>query len=242
MGRSKGNRPVTRPLRLALLAGAVALFAPAGAQAQQRVIAGPEPTTYLTTAVTLDRGEALRFFNADSTAPHDVASYGRTPDGSFLFKSDVVPAPSDVPVEGAERLRAGSYGFFCTIHPWMEGELTVRDAGGEGGAAPPEVEVRILDGRIRQVRRRAGLRTRVTVDQAARVRVTAAIGRGKRRRPIARGTRALKKEGSKRIVAKLTKAGKRALAGRDRARVTVKARAIDEDGNASKARARKVLR
>lgn len=232
-GKPGDQRARRRWSRAIAVAAALCAFAATAAEAgaQQRVIAGPAPSTYLTTTVTIDQGEALSFWNLDLTAVHDVASFDRAADNSFLFKSEVISAPEEVPVSGAELLPGGSYDFFCTIHPFMRGTLTVRGGGGGGGGdtTAPSLRLKVLDKRIARVLRAGELRTRVTVDEAATVRLRATAGRAGK--AIAAGRQRFGARGSKVVAAKLTKAGKRMLKRSKRVRVTVAGRAVDGAGN-----------
>ena len=67
----------------------------------------------------------IQFDNQDASIPHDVAIHEGSQSGAEVFKGDVVTGPAqktyDVPP-----LKAGSYAFFCTIHPNMAGTLTVQ--------------------------------------------------------------------------------------------------------------------
>ena len=67
----------------------------------------------------------IQFDNQDASIPHDVAIHEGSQSGAEVFKGDVITGPAqktyDVPP-----LKAGSYAFFCTIHPNMAGTLTVQ--------------------------------------------------------------------------------------------------------------------
>lgn len=125
-----------------IAAATVMLASAASAQADERVIARPL-SAYLNPNVSIDRGEALTFWNLDFTAPHDVTSvktrnrcvkrYRKGPRKGEcrkrvqerLFASETIEFPAEVPVKGAQKLRPGSYAYFCTIHPFMKGTLRV---------------------------------------------------------------------------------------------------------------------
>ena len=67
----------------------------------------------------------LDFLNADS-AFHDVTSTARDTEGNAVFKSTTVGLGTKVAVNGVETLAAGTYPFYCSVHPNMQGNLTVQ--------------------------------------------------------------------------------------------------------------------
>jgi plastocyanin len=224
-------------LRRAALAGLVtALFAgTAQAHAAERVIAASS-SGYLNPNVSIDSGEALTFFNADFSAPHDVTSVD-----PGLFKSETVNAPAEVPVVGAESLAPGSYRFLCSVHTYMEGTLTVGAGGGGGGAdkKAPRLSARVLDDRIADVLDDGALHLRLKLDEPATVRTVATAGR--RETKIAKG-RAKLDAGTAKLAARLTGAGKRLLRHADKVRLELALSAKDAAGNARKRAASATLR
>jgi glucose/arabinose dehydrogenase/plastocyanin len=76
--------------------------------------------------VPLDRGGDLTYTNAD-VAPHNVVALDKGADGRPLFSSGQPVGNGVDTVEGVADLAAGSYGFFCELHPNMRGELRVED-------------------------------------------------------------------------------------------------------------------
>ncbi len=66
----------------------------------------------------------IDFDNRDASIPHNVAIHEGSPAGPEVFKGEVFPGPAkktyDVPA-----LKAGTYGFICSVHPTMAGTLTV---------------------------------------------------------------------------------------------------------------------
>ncbi len=67
----------------------------------------------------------IEFDNKDASVPHNVAIHEGGPTGPEVFKGEVVTGPTkttyDVPA-----LKAGTYGFVCSVHPNMTGTLTVQ--------------------------------------------------------------------------------------------------------------------
>jgi plastocyanin len=218
---------------VATVVAAVCLAVPAGAGADERVIAGPAPSTYLNPEVELEAGEPLSFLNADLGAAHDVTSVD-VAGSKALFASETVGPGTEVPVVGADSLAPGTYDYLCSVHTFMEGTLTVRGSGPPGQDADkkaPRLSVRVLDERIGEVLQAGELRLRAKLDEPATVRVTTSAGR--RDAKVASG-RAKLDSGTSRVVAPLTARGKRALKKADRMRLKLTARAEDAAGNSRK--------
>ncbi len=70
-------------------------------------------------------GDSLVYTNAD-VVEHNVVSERLGPDGKPLFQTDLIAPGESAQVAGVERLRPGTYAFYCAPHPWMVGDLTVR--------------------------------------------------------------------------------------------------------------------
>jgi plastocyanin len=243
-GRQRG----LSPQRLgALCTGvAIALAAAPAAHADGQIAAGP-PNRYLTSDVTIDQGERVTFMNTD-TADHDVLARDKGGDGKPLFRSELVGAGRTVPVVGTEYLTTGSFSFFCSLHPQMEGTLKVSSAGtpvprpgsggGGGGGGAPSLGLRVLDLRLARIQRQQALPVRVQTDEGAAVRITARRGRT----TLAKGTVKLSAAGSRTVRLKLTPAGRRVVRQSSKVRVSISARAEDADGNATTKKAAATLR
>jgi plastocyanin len=100
------------------------------------VIAAPGGivTGFATTTMVLPQGTTLQLFNPDPLTPHNVVSkatrkvkaggrYVKVP----LFLSSYAGTGGLVPVVGTEKLKPGSYPFYCALHPVkMTGTLIVQ--------------------------------------------------------------------------------------------------------------------
>ena len=76
---------------------------------------------YLTPAMVTQVGGPVNYTNADIVR-HDVVS---TEPG--LFRSALAGTGETVPVTGLENVESGkTYGFYCSLHPGMKGQLIVR--------------------------------------------------------------------------------------------------------------------
>jgi heme/copper-type cytochrome/quinol oxidase subunit 2 len=66
----------------------------------------------------------INFQNADPSAPHNIAIKGANPDGTDWI--GLPPAAANTSTtDAAPPLKAGTYPFYCAIHPNMVGTLTV---------------------------------------------------------------------------------------------------------------------
>ncbi len=88
---------------------------------------GTDTLDYLPADVTIDEGEPLTYVNLD-VPEHDVTSQDLDEDDQPLFASETI-GTGTAAVEGVETLPPGTYDFFCTVHPEMQGTLTVTDGG-----------------------------------------------------------------------------------------------------------------
>jgi plastocyanin len=215
----------------------------AGAYADQTIYAGP-PTQYIAGNITINQGEKVTFTNVD-TVTHDVIAQNRGPDGKPLFASVHTDPGGSEPVTGTEYLTTGSYEYYCSIHPYMTGTITVSSGGtptprpGTGGgsgsgagpgaqqaatsppAAAPSVSIEVLDTKLAAVRQRGALQVSVTANQPATVGLVARAG-GTR---IASGTARLAQAGSKTVALKLSRSGKKRVKRSSALTVSVSARA-----------------
>lgn len=220
-----------RALALALLTVALA---PAAAHADERVYAVP-PNQYSSTVITIDQGEALFFRNIDLQR-HDLVSKDQA-GGKPIFGSPLLGTGEEALVQGAQQLKGGNYAFFCTVHPFMTGTLTVT---GSGSPAPPpsgsdttapKVSVRVVDSSVSKVRKNGKLRVEVTLDEGGNAQTVATMRSGKKTVTIAKGSRGFARAGKATVSMALTKAGRSALKGRKSAAITVTAHAQDAAGN-----------
>lgn len=225
----------------ATVAGALTIAGPvAGAAAAERIVAIPQ-STYATSNVAIDQGEPLTFLNLDALN-HDVTARGKDSGGQPLFSTPLIGPGQEVPVTGAEKLSPGSYAFYCTVHPNMEGTLDVGGGGGESGGEGPEVELDVLDSKVSKVRKSGVLRVKMTVDEPASMRMKARAKVGKKSAKLGKASHDFPEGGSHVMEVKLSAAGKSALKGAKRAKVAVSADAEDSAGNQTRAKTSETLR
>jgi len=71
------------------------------------------------------RAFTIHFVNDDAGIPHNVAIHSESATGPEVFRGEIFPGVAertyDVPA-----LQPGTYGFVCTVHPNMTGNLTAR--------------------------------------------------------------------------------------------------------------------
>ena len=250
-----------RRLRNSGIAALVALAAmPASAYADQTILAAP-PTQYVAGDISISQGEKVSFTNLD-TAIHDVTAKAVGADGKPVFGSAYTNPLGSQSVAGTEYLTTGSYQYYCSIHPYMTGTITVTSSGTPaprpgGGPAPsqppssspapgsasaasgaPTLHVTVLDAKLAAVRKRGALRVAVSADQPATVGVSARSGRT----VVAAGTARISQPGSGTVALKLTTAGARLVKRAHTLTVSVSARATGSAAGASTAATSKTLR
>ena len=107
---------------LGLLAGVAVMAAPAGAEDTQVMI---DNFTFTPQRVTVKAGTTITWINHDDI-PHAVAS------STKAFKSKVLDTDDKFSFTFTT---AGSYEYFCSLHPHMTGMIVVEGAT-RGNAAP----------------------------------------------------------------------------------------------------------
>ena len=229
-------------MRAALLAVAALAAAPAAAALAAdggQVVAGPG-NSFVASSVEVDQGGHVTFANRDVTS-HDVTSRDLGPDGAPLFRSPLVAAGGEAAVAGVEYLAAGSYAFYCSVHPQMTGTMRVTTAGvpeprpgaGGGTGGAPDTTAPLVS-----VAGAGGLRATVSSDEPVAIRLVARRGR----RVLARADGRLANAGEVTLRLKLTAAGRGALRRSPRVRVVLTASANDAAGNRATASRKAVLR
>jgi plastocyanin len=202
-------------MALVLIGGAaVAATQAFGASEAITAVAGP---TYGKASFTIDRGTTATFDNQDATATtHDVTAFDTGgAKNEPLFRSAEIGL-GQTPVNGTESLGAGTYRFFCTVHPTqMTGQLVVTPS------ATPTVVVKVLSRKVGQVSKSGKVKVKLTGLLASRgVSVTARVG--KRKLGTANGID-LSAGASRTVKVALSRSGKNFLRGRGSANLKVTA-------------------
>lgn len=232
---------------------AVAVLAP-GASAD-KVIQAQTVWRFDASTYAIDQGELLTFRNGDllSPGPHDVTASDKGADGKPLFKSKTIPNGQEAPVDGARSLKSGSYGFFCSIHPFMTATLRVSESGtpvpaaGTPAAAPapdktgPRVTASVATRSLRQVLQTRSVAALIGADEAAKVtlRLAAKIGR----RTVRLGSVVAKVDRAKRATVgiRVNTSALRRLGRAKRATLVLTVSAADGAGNVSRKTVRRTV-
>jgi plastocyanin len=230
-------------MRFLLIGGFVAvLAAPATALADETIVA-TTGTRYAAADYTIDQGEPLNFRNDDLSGPsHDVVSTANGEVKGRLFASEIIEGGKTAFVEGSQYLTTGSYDFFCSIHPSMQGKLNVNANGtpkprpgstptapGEAPPAadqtPPEPSLDFGTLRAASIKKKRSLTLKVGADEAVSMTVTVKVGK------VTLATRKLKLSVPEKKTLRLTvgKAARKALKRRARIRIVVDV--VDTAGN-----------
>jgi plastocyanin len=229
----------------ALLAAGAWLTVPASAAADQEIAAGPG-TQYLTTSVTMNQGERLTFRNLDTTG-HDVTARKRGSDGRPLFSTPVIGTGSSALVEGSQYLTAGNYDFICSIHPFMEGELTVTSAGTParrpgGDSRAPGIAIEIVSSSLGSVAKSGKLRVSFHTDERANVKLRGTARVGKKRFALTGASFRVPANRPVRASLGLSKKARAALRKAGKASFKVFAGTRDDAGNQGSGAARRTLK
>ncbi len=91
------------------------------------IVSGPgaASTGYATPVVVSHSGQKVTYVNLDNVQ-HDVNSTQKGKNGLPLFHSKLIGLGESAPVQGAEKVPAGTYEFYCSVHPGMRGQLVVQ--------------------------------------------------------------------------------------------------------------------
>jgi plastocyanin len=165
--------------------------------------------------VLMAPGQTVDFENLEA-APHNLISRLAGPDGGPLFEAKTFVGPDVTKaVEGVQYLSAGTYDFHCSLHENMIGTLKVTGSGTP--VARPKITVAIKDSKLDAVRKSGVLKTKIknsttdgVVELEATLGDTTLADQG--RIAVAGGD-------SQNVSLKLSRAGKKALKGLDKAKV-----------------------
>ena len=107
-------------MALVAMVAVLAMLTPANA-ANGFVVAGPGGASvgYLTRPAVMQRGKNLKFINLDVPL-HDVVLTHNS-----SIRSPLIGLGKQAFVVGANTLPKGTFGFYCSIHPNMRGNLKV---------------------------------------------------------------------------------------------------------------------
>jgi plastocyanin len=191
---------------LACAAAGSALAASSAFGVAQTIVAIDD--SYVGATFTMDQGDRPTFQNT-GTGSHDVTAKTNGPDGKFLFASPKINTGTTV-VEGTQYLTAGSYAFFCTVHPLtMTANLQVSAAGTP--VARPKIDVLLSKGKLEKIAKKGKVQATVkALSQSDGIALELALGKSviatQKAFNLAAGQQ-------RKITLKVNKAGKSKLAG-----------------------------
>jgi plastocyanin len=202
-------------IAVALGAGVLTLGAAGYALADDVITTAPVGLAYAQPTFTITAGQVAQFTNTQSL-PHNItADDTKTLGGKTLFGSATVTNAS-ANVNGTQYLAPGDYTFHCSIHgPIMSATLHV---GPGTPTARPQVTLAVTNGKLAAVQKSGALKVRIadSGSDASGVALTAKLGSKtlatKRGIDVAAGS-------SQPVTMKLSKDGRRALKGLDKATV-----------------------
>lgn len=115
-------------LALLLLTGLIVASGGSSEAAVRVVIAGPVAALngYLTPVVFVPKGTAATFRNLDPLVRHDVRARRAGTCSGRLFCTPLISFGGNATVKGVQKLKPGTYDFFCSLHGFMTGRLIVR--------------------------------------------------------------------------------------------------------------------
>jgi hypothetical protein len=165
----------------------------------------------------MNQGERPTFANGGANQ-HNVTAQQNGPDRRVLFSTPTLNGGQSAPLDGTQYLTAGTYTFFCTIHP-TEMQATLVVTGNGTPQARPHIDLRIVSGKLAKVKKKGKLLVQVTASTSvagasieARLGPNAILGRT--------GNLSLN-QGAQTVTVKLTKRGKNALKSKKKARISV---------------------
>ncbi len=226
-------------------AGALALPAAAGADT---TITAKTLWQWDAPSYTLNAGEKLLFNNTDllSPGPHNVTAEAKGVDGKPLFASQTGSNGHQSEVAGASVLKGGSYGFICTVHPFMRATLNIK-AAPVPPPPPPDTTRPTLSADLRSSSRKAALRSgrlrlHLSSDEPVRVAVTISAQLRNRVKSVTQRFVFAHKGGLLAVQVPLTGDGRTLLRTHKRLKLKVTLRGKDTAGNFGFGKAQGTLR
>jgi plastocyanin len=197
------------------LAIAGALFVGGLAFAASQTIVGTGSNTYTAPTYTADQGEVVQFQVTGSS--HNVTAHQSGPDGGALFRTPTISGGT-TGVQGTQFLSAGTYTFFCSVHPsTMQATLNVTSNGTP--QARPSARLSVRSKKLAKVTKKGIL---VAITSSAKVdgaSLVAKLGKA----TIGQISGLSLAAGQQFATVKLSKAGKSKLSKKSKASVTVTA-------------------
>jgi hypothetical protein len=196
-----------------IAASAWAVFQPIGAGDDFYAGGSGDPAN---PTFTMDQGDRPSFTDG-GVAQHNVTARSNGPDGKALFTTPTLNGGQSATLDGTQYLPAGTYTFFCTIHP-TEMQATLVVTGNGTPQARPTASLKVNTKSLSQVIKK-GFKVSINAStQISGATLTAKLGKA----TIAKTTTSLA-SGAQTKKLKLTKAGKSKLRKKSKAKVKVTA-------------------
>jgi plastocyanin len=178
---------------------------------------GATDNTYSAQTFQMDQGERPTF-NDNGVAQHNVTARQNGPDKHALFSTPTINGGQQATLDGTQYLTAGTYSFFCTIHPTeMQAMLVVTSNGTP--QARPSAALTLRTKTIAKALKRGIL---VAVNASTKIDSASLVAKlGKATIGKAGGLSLI--QGQQTVVVKLSKSGKSRLRGKSKASITVTA-------------------
>lgn len=205
-----------RRLSVVVAVVAIAAMVCAGvALAASETIIGQSDDTFNAATYTTDQGEVVQFSVTGNS--HNVTAHQNGPDGKELFRTPTISGGS-TGVQGTQYLSAGTYTFFCSVHPsTMQATLIVTSNGTP--QARPAATLRVRTKKLAQATKKGILVAITTPTKVDGASLTAKLGK----RTIGTATGLAFFAGQQFATVKLSKAGKSKLRGKSKASVSISA-------------------
>jgi plastocyanin len=165
----------------------------------------------------MDQGDRPTLTNGGGN-PHNATARQNGPDGRAFFRTPDLSGGQQATLDGTQYLTAGSYPFFCTIHP-TEMQATLVVTGNGTPQARPSASLKVRTKTISKALKKGLL---VAVNASASVagaELVAKLGKT----TIGKATGVSLAQGQQTKVVKLSKSGKSKLRGKGKATVKVTA-------------------
>ncbi|HSD24295.1 MAG TPA: hypothetical protein VLB79_08225 [Solirubrobacterales bacterium] len=197
-----------------IAATAWAVFQPIGSTDNSYTGGSGDP---LNPTFTMDQGDRPTFSDGGANQ-HNVTARQNGPDKKALFSTPTLNGGQQTTLDGTQYLTAGTYAFFCTIHP-TEMQATLVVTGNGAPQARPSAAVMKLKTKTISKAIKKGLRVTTTPNTRIEgVTLTAKLGKS----TIGKTTVTLV-EGFNSAVVRLSKSGKSKLRRKSTAKVAVTA-------------------
>jgi plastocyanin len=201
-------------LAIALIAVGAMVYAGIALAASQTIV-GQGDDTFSASTYTADQGEVVQLNVTGSS--HNVTAHQSGPDGKALFRTPTISGGT-AGVQGTQFLSAGTYTFFCSVHPSTM-QATLQVTGNGTPQARPSATLSLRSKKISKVSKKGILVAITTTAKVDGASLTAKLGKT----TIGQLNGLSLAAGQQFATVKLTKAGKSKLSKKSKASVSVTA-------------------